>query len=76
MGSIEAEGGVVNITAKAAKNAVDNLINNEGIITASSATVQGGKIILNGGDKGTINNSGLIETSAGGSIEVSGGSSR
>lgn len=71
-GAIEAEGGVVNITAKAAKNAVDNLINNEGIITASSATMQGGKIILSGGDKGTVNNSGLIETSQGGSVNVSG----
>lgn len=71
-GTIAAKGGVVNITAKAAKNTVDNLINNEGIITASSATVSGGKIILGGGDSGTIRNAGKIRTSAGGSVEVNG----
>ncbi len=71
-GTIEAEGGVVNITAQAAKGSLDNIVNNEGIITASSATVQGGKIILGGGDHGTIRNNGIIKTSAGGSIDVSG----
>ncbi len=71
-GAIAAKGGVVNITAKAAKNTVDNLINNEGIITASSATVSGGKIILGGGDSGTIRNAGEIRTSAGGSVDVNG----
>lgn len=70
-GEINAEGGLVKITAKAAKGTVDNIINNTGIITASSATVDGGKIILDGGDKGTVNNGGQISTSAGGEILVS-----
>lgn len=72
-GEINAAGGVVNITAKAAKDTVDNIINNTGIITASSATVSGDKIILSGGDNGTINNSGVIRTSGeDGSINISG----
>ncbi|MGH1375146.1 MAG: right-handed parallel beta-helix repeat-containing protein [Alphaproteobacteria bacterium] len=71
-GSINAEGGTVQITAKAAKDTIDNVINNTGIITASSATVSGGKIILSGGKNGTVNNSGSIETSAGGSVDISG----
>lgn len=71
-GTIAAEGGLVDITAKAAKNTLDNLVNNNGIITASSASVQGGKIILSGGDHGTVRNNGRVETSAGGEVEISG----
>ncbi len=70
-GEIKAEGGKVQITAKAAKSTLDNVINNSGIITASSARVDGGKIILDSGEHNTIYNTGLIETSAGGSIEIS-----
>ncbi len=69
---IDAQGGNVQITAKAAKNTLDNIINNQGIIDASSATVEGGKIILSGGNKGTIKNAGTIKTSSGGSVEISG----
>ena len=71
-GQIDAEGGNVQITAKAAKNTLDNIVNNTGIIKVASATVNGGKIILSGGNKGTIKNSGDLETSQGGSIEISG----
>ena len=49
-GQIIAEGGTVALTAAAAKNAVDNVINMEGIIDVSSVSVKGGKIILNGGN--------------------------
>lgn len=72
VGEIQAEGGRVQITAKAAKGTLDNVINNSGVITASSASVDGGKIILDGGDRGTVYNRGMIETSAGGAIEISG----
>ena len=71
-GRILAEGGNIQITAKAAKATLDNIVNNEGIISASSATVQGGKIILSGGKHGTVRNDGLIEAvgGAGGSVKV------
>lgn len=49
-GLIHAEGGTVQITAAAAKNVVDSVINMDGIVSASSATVKGGKIILGGGN--------------------------
>ena len=71
-GTIDAQGGNVQITAKAAKDTLDTIINNEGIINASSATVEGGKIILSGGRKGKIRNAGQIETSEGGSVEIKG----
>ncbi len=68
-GEINAEGGLVQITAKAAKNTVDNIINNSGIITASSAHIENGKIILGGGEKGAIKNSGQIN---GGAVNIIG----
>lgn len=70
-GEIRAAGGTVNITAQAAKNTVDDIINNQGIISASSATVEGGKIILNGGESGTVANNGKIRTNNG-PVTVSG----
>jgi len=72
VGEIKAAGGFVQITAKAAKGTLDNLINNEGLITVSSAEVQGGKIILSGGNNGTVNNDGVLRTSEGGSVDISG----
>ena len=69
---INAEGGYVQVSASAAKGTVDNVVNNKGLITVASATVDGGKIILSGGDKGTVKNSGEVVTSTGGEINISG----
>lgn len=73
-GVIDAEGGVVQITASAAKSAVDNIINMSGVINASSASVEGGKIILDGGDAGTVKIAGTIDASGtkGGKVDVKG----
>ncbi len=71
-GQILAEGGIVQMTALAAKNTVDNIVNNTGVINASSASVSGGKIILSGGKHGTVRNAGSISTSEGGSVNISG----
>ena len=70
-GTIDAEGGEILITANAAKEAVDNVINMDGIVSASSATVQGGKIILSAGN-GAVNVAGKIEASGtdGGSVKI------
>ncbi len=70
-GDIKANGGYVQITASALKNTVDNIINNTGLVTASSATVQGGEIILTA-DNGTIANNGVLKTNEGGSVDISG----
>ncbi len=70
--SISAEGGLVQMSALAAKATVDNVVNNNGVIRVSSATVVGGKIILSGGDSGTVRNSSNLLASNGGEIEISG----
>ena len=73
-GEINAEGGRVQMTAVAAKDAVDNIINVDGIVTVASAEVQGGKIILSGGKSGNVAVAGKLDASGttGGSIDVSG----
>ncbi len=73
-GVINAEGGVVSMTAAAAKDVVDSVINMDGVINVSSVEVKGGKIILSGGDKGTVSVTGTMDASGteGGSIDVTG----
>lgn len=48
-GTIDAEGGIVALTAGAARDIVDSAINVDGVILVSSARMDGGKIILSGG---------------------------
>ncbi|MGB4057786.1 MAG: right-handed parallel beta-helix repeat-containing protein [Alphaproteobacteria bacterium] len=73
-GTINAEGGVVQLSAKQAKGIVDNIINVDGVIDASSATQVGGKIILSGGGSGKVAVSGKLNAKGkqGGDIEVTG----
>lgn len=75
-GIIKAEGGTVQMTANAAKDAVDNIINMDGVIDVSSVTVKGGKIILGGDSKGAVKVSGKMKADGteGGSIRITGGS--
>lgn len=74
-GTIAAEGGHIQMSAAAAKQAVDNIINVEGVVTASSATQQGGKIVLSGGPQGTVKVAGKVEANGatgGGKIDARG----
>lgn len=73
-GSIKAEGGHIAITAAAAKDAVDNVINMSGVADVSSVSVKGGKIILGGGNNGTVKVSGKLDASgtSGGDVKVTG----
>lgn len=73
-GRINANGGEVIMTAQAAKDAVDNVINNTGIVDVSSVTQVGGKIILSGGKQGTVNVGGSLNANGegGGSVSVKG----
>ncbi len=74
-GTINAEGGIVQISALAAKDAVDNIINMDGIVNVSSVTQKGGKIILSGGSKGKVEVSGALVASGatdGGSVKATG----
>jgi filamentous hemagglutinin family protein len=76
-GKIEAQGGYVLLTAKAAENAIHGVINQSGVIEATTVGTQNGEIILNAG-KGSLYVSGTLDASApkggdGGFIETSGG---
>lgn len=74
-GKIDAEGGTVLMTASAAKDAVDNIINMDGVVSVASATVQGGKIILSGGGQGAVKVAGVADASGGtdgGTVSVTG----
>jgi filamentous hemagglutinin family protein len=72
-GIVSVGGGKVLLTAKVAKGVVDNVINNTGIIEASSSHLEGGTVVLDGGD-GNVNVSGTINASGsqGGNITVTG----
>jgi|GEM_PF-2729213 len=76
-GVIDAEAGVVAMSVQTAKSAVDDVINLGGIVNASSATVQGGKIVLSGGKSGTVKveNGAVLDVSGatgGGDIKITG----
>jgi hypothetical protein len=73
-GTIDSGGGqTVLMTARNAKNVLDNLINMSGVIKADSAVEQGGRILLLG-EGGNVNVSGVLSArgATGGSIEVLG----
>ncbi len=73
-GKINAAGGTVVMSVDAAKEAVDNVINMDGIVDVSSVSVKGGKIILSGGSKGAVTVSGKLNASgtSGGNIKITG----
>ena len=73
-GTINAEGGTIIMTADAAKDAVDNIVNMTGVAKVASATVKGGKIVLSGGSAGVVNVDGDLDASGseGGDINVTG----
>ena len=63
-GEIHADGGTVLLTARAVKGVIDNVINTEGLISATTVASQGGRIVLSGGDAGTVAIGGRIDVSA------------
>ncbi len=77
-GYLSAEGGMVRVEAATARNILDSLVENSGIIEAHSLSKQGGKIILGGGqsgitvNRGVLNASGRKNNTQGGQINVLG----
>ena len=73
-GTINAEGGRVQVAALAAKDAVDNIINMDGVVNVASVTQKGGKIILSGGNSGVVEVAGELDASGtdGGDIDITG----
>jgi filamentous hemagglutinin family protein len=71
-GTVSAQGGTVLVTARVAKDVVDNVINLDGVVDASSMREVGGKIIIDGGE-GDIRVAGKLDASGktgGGKITV------
>lgn len=70
-GKLAADGGAVYLTASQARTVVDNVINTSGVIEASSARVEGGEIVLDGGNGG-VKVAGSIKAtgSKGGKVRV------
>jgi filamentous hemagglutinin family protein len=74
-GAIQADGGRVVLTAKAAGQLLDTVINQAGIIRAQGLVERNGEIILDGGDNGTVKVSGTLDVNGqqtGGKISVTG----
>jgi len=74
-GTIQADGGRVVMTAKAANQLLDTVINQNGIVKAQGLIERNGEIMLDGGDNGAVNVSGTLSTdgqNTGGAISVTG----
>ncbi|MGB8663376.1 MAG: GLUG motif-containing protein [Serratia inhibens] len=75
-GLLKADGGQVLMTAKAAGDVLQTVVNNQGAITATTLSNQAGRIVLDGGDGGMVNVAGTLDASAaagnGGVVETRG----
>lgn len=77
-GTIQANGGIVHLSAKTSATAFRSAINNSGDVRAQTVSQQNGKIILGGGDTGKVIISGNLDVSGrdtnevGGTIEITG----
>lgn len=77
-GTIQANGGYVQLTARAAESAFDNVINHSGVVEAQSVSVQNGMIVFDGGDAGIVSVTGTVDASGrdagetGGTVQILG----
>jgi large exoprotein involved in heme utilization and adhesion len=71
-GTITADCGAVYLSATAADTLAGTVVNNSGTIRAQSVTEVNGKIILSGGNNGTVTNSGTLDASGTGRGETGG----
>ncbi|HEX2889773.1 filamentous hemagglutinin N-terminal domain-containing protein [Vineibacter terrae] len=62
-GTINADGGVVTMTARAAGGVVDSVVNVGGAIRARAVSQEGGVLVLDGGDGGTVDVTGKLDVS-------------
>jgi len=62
-GTINADGGVVTMTARAAGSVVDNVVNVGGAVRAQAVSEEGGVLVLGGEDGGTVNITGKLDVS-------------
>ncbi|HKV00353.1 MAG TPA: filamentous hemagglutinin N-terminal domain-containing protein, partial [Vineibacter sp.] len=62
-GTINADGGIVTLTARAAGAVVDNVINVGGAIRARAVSQEGGTVVFGGEDNQTVTMSGTVDVS-------------
>ncbi|MBW7912036.1 MAG: filamentous hemagglutinin N-terminal domain-containing protein, partial [Alphaproteobacteria bacterium] len=78
-GTIKANGGTVIMTAGAAKNVVDSVVNMSGVVQANFVSNKNGKIVLGSSSTGKVNVTGTLEakrdqnfsTGSAGTVEIS-----
>ncbi|MBI9077855.1 MAG: filamentous hemagglutinin N-terminal domain-containing protein, partial [Desulfatibacillum sp.] len=77
-GQVRANGGRILMTAQAAGNILDSVVNNQGVVEANTVVEREGEILLLGGDEGLVVNQGVIKVEGddagedGGFVEMSG----
>ncbi|MBR8656315.1 filamentous hemagglutinin N-terminal domain-containing protein, partial [Achromobacter sp. Marseille-Q0513] len=71
-GEIRADGGTVLMTARAVKGVIDNVVNTDGIVSARAVGTKNGKIVLSGGDAGTVRIAGTVDATGAGAGERGG----
>lgn len=73
-GRIQADGGTVLMTAQAVKGVVDQVINTQGIVSATTVGEHQGRIVLSGSDAGTVAIGGQLAAGGehGGSVVATG----
>jgi len=71
-GTIQADGGTVLLTARAAQGVVDSVINMDGLIQAQSVAEINGEILLMGGEEGILELAGGLDASGTDSGETGG----
>lgn len=62
-GLLQANGGTVIMSARASNAMLSQVVNNEGVIEATSLQQRGGRIVLDGGDSGVVASSGVLNVS-------------
>ena len=77
-GTLQADGGRVQLTARTAKDVIGGVINTTGLVQANNAALVNGTIVLDAGTTGAVNIAGTVSVNhsagSGGSIAITGGS--
>lgn len=77
-GLLQANGGLVALSARDSQAMLSNVVNNEGVIEARSLQQRNGRIVLDGGSNGVVVNSGTLDVSGrnrgerGGNVSMTG----
>ncbi len=71
-GTLQADGGMVTLTANAAVDVIKSVVNQEGVIRAQSMVERNGVVVLSGGPEGIVSVSGTIDASSTGAGQTGG----